>query len=178
VALPLSFEQLQRETAFLLVIALTVRTVVASMFVVVHDHRRGEGSIPSRLSKTDRQRHLSAPVTISRLPASSDASVCPVVVLEAYLCRQAELHVAHDFVFCGFRAPREPISMTVFSDRLRWVLRQSGIAAPPGSTRSTSVSDAFARGEDLATVLRAGDWSRARTFFRHYLRMSVSTILQ
>ena len=133
--------------------------------------------LPSRLSKTDRQRHLGAPVTISRLPASSDASVCPVVVLEAYLRRRAELHVAHDFVFCGFRVPQDPISTTVFSDRLRWVLRQSGIVAPPGSTRSTSVSDAFARGEDLATILRAGDWKRARTFFRHFLWTSVSTIL-
>ena len=132
--------------------------------------------LPSRLSKTDRQRHLGAPITISRLPASSDASVSPVVVLEAYLRRRAELHVAHDFIFCGFRSPRDPISTTVFSDRLRWVMRQSGIVAPPGSTRATSVSDAFARGEDLATVLRAGDWTRARTFFRHYLRTSVASV--
>ena len=75
--------------------------------------------LPSCLSKTDRQRHLGAPITISRLPASSDASVCPVVVLEAYLRHRAELHVAHDYVFCGFRAPRDPITTAVFSERLR-----------------------------------------------------------
>ena len=102
--------------------------------------------------------------------------MCLVVVLKAYLHRRTELHVAHDFVFCGFRAPRDPISTAAFSDRLRWVMRHSGIIAPPGSTRATSVSDAFARGDDLAAVLRAGDWARAGTFFRHYLRTSVASV--
>ena len=132
--------------------------------------------LPSRLSKTDRQRHLGAAFSIARLPASSDASVCPVEVLEAYLRRRAELHVQHDYVFCAFRSPRDPITTAAFSDRLRWVMRHSGIVAPPGSTRATSVLDAFARGDDLAAVLRAGDWARAGTFFRHYLRASVATL--
>ena len=101
-----------------------------------------------------------------------------MVVLEAYLRRWTELLIAHDYVFCGFRASRDPISTAVFSERLRWVLRQSGVVAPPGSTRATSVSDALAGGEGLATVLHAGVWSRAWAIFRHSLRTSLSTIRQ
>ena len=130
--------------------------------------------LPSRLSKTDRQSHLGKPIEVFRLPASQDASVCPVEVLEEYLQRRQELDVTHDYVFCAFDLPHGPISTAVFSDRLRWVMRRAGIVAPPGSTRSISVSDAFARGVDLAEVLRAGDWSRASTFFRHYLRPSAA----
>ena len=39
-----------------------------------------------------------------------------------------------------------------------------------GSTCATSVSDAFARGESVTSVLHAGDWLCAGTFYRHYLR--------
>jgi hypothetical protein len=177
---PLSFEQLQRKTAFLLAMASSKRPSelssirCSSAFMVIDEEKAR--FLPSCLSKTDRQRHLGAAFSIARLPVSSDASVCPVEVLETYLRRRAELHVPHDYVFCGFRAPRDPLSTAAFSDRLRWVMRHSGIIAPPGSTRATSVSDAFARGDDLAAVLRAGDWSRAGLFFRHYLRSSVASV--
>ena len=42
------------------------------------------------------------------------------------------------------------------------------VHAPPGSTRAASASAAFLKGAKLDDVLRAGDWSNAMAFFRHY----------
>ena len=102
------------------------------MLIRIHGVRRFESAFfPSRLSKTDRQTHLGSPISILRLPASTDASVCPVGTLEDYLHRRANLHVAYDFVFCAFGSPHGPISTAGFSGRLWWVLHQSGIGGAP-----------------------------------------------
>ena len=130
--------------------------------------------IPSTLSKTDRQTHLGPAIRIPRLPASNDASPCPVAALEALLQKRRDLDIPHDYVFSSSSSPFTPISVSGFSALLRSSLRRAGISAPPGSTRSISVSDAFARGVSIDAVLLAGDWSAAQTFFRHYLRPSAS----
>ena len=128
--------------------------------------------VPSTLSKTDRQTYLGHPIIIRRLPP--DGEMCPVSALEDFLAFRRTLSTSHDFVFCDFRLPHRPISTSAFADRLTWCLRKAGISAPPGSTRATSVSDAFKRGVDISEILRAGDWSGASTFFRHYLRPAAS----
>ena len=130
--------------------------------------------IPSALSKTDRQSHLGPAIRITRLTASDDVSPCPVEALEALLAKRRELDISHDFVFSSASSPHVPISVAGFSALLRSSLRRAGISAPPGSTRSISVSDAFARGANIDAVLLAGDWSAAQTFYRHYLRPSAS----
>ena len=177
--LPLDFSQIQRKAAFLLAVASARRpSELASLrcsaaFMIIGGDR--VRFLPSRLSKTDRSQHLGPPIVVRRLPPEDSAS-CPVSALEQLLQRRRELGIAHDFIFCDFHAPYSPISTTAFSDRLRWALRRAGISAPPGSTRSVSVSDAFARGVDIQTVLHAGDWSRAQTFYRHYLRPSAASV--
>ena len=60
------------------------------------------------------------------------------------LHRREELHIAHDYVFCGFGSPHDPISTALFSDRLRWVVHRSGIVASLGSKRAVYILDAFA----------------------------------
>ena len=74
--------------------------------------------------------------------------------------------------FCGFSPPHNIISTTLFPDRLRWVMHRSGIVTLPESTRATSVSDAFAWGESVTSVLHASNWLRTGTFYRHFLRPS------
>ena len=128
--------------------------------------------IPSSLSKTDRQTYLGHPVIIRRLPPGED--MCPVLALEDFLAARRPLSTTHDFVFCEFPPPHRPVSTSAFADRLTWCLREAGISAPPGSTRAISVSDAFKRGVAMSEILRAGDWSGASTFFRHYLRPAAS----
>ena len=114
---------------------------------------------------------MGPPIVIHRLEGS-DMTLCPVTALEDLLRFRHDLHLSHDYVFCQFKSPFLKVSTASFSRRLAWALRRAGIDAPPGSTRSISVSDAFARGVDLAAILDAGDWSGAQTFYRHYLRPS------
>ena len=130
--------------------------------------------VPSRLSKTDRQTHLGPPIVVKRLP-DPDSSLCAVKALEDLLRMRSTLDLDHDFIFFQFKRPYERVSSATFSQRLAWALKAAGISAPPGSTRSVSVSDAFARGVDLDSILRAGDWSGAQTFYRHYLRPSFAS---
>ena len=173
---PLSLRQLQRKAAFLLAIAsarrpseLSSLRFSESFMIINSDFVR---FIPSALSKTDRQTYLGHPIVIRRLPPDED--MCPVLALEGFLAVRRPLSTSHDYVFCDFRHPHRPISASAFASRLSWCLRKAGISAPPGSTRATSVSDAFKRGVDISEILRAGDWSGASTFFRHYLRPAAS----
>ena len=148
----------------------------AAFMIINAEHIR---FIPSHLSKTDRQRHLGSPILVLRLPPapSGDVSLCPVASVESLLRRRRDLGVEHDFLFSSPSPPHRPIEAAEFSELLRWSFRSAGISAPPGSTRATSVSDAFARGVNVSDILAAGDWSGSRTFFRHYLRPS-STVVQ
>ena len=176
-ASPSDFLSAQRKAAFLIALASSRRpSEVASLrcdaayMTFAPDQVR---FIPSRLSKTDRQTYLGPSISISRLPASDSAS-CPVSALEALLRWRTSVDVSHNFVFSSPTPPHSLISVSAFSNLLRWAFRQAGVNAPPGSTRHVSVSDAFARGANLEEVLRAGDWSRAQTLFRHYLRPTSS----
>ena len=175
---PLSLEQSQRKAAFLVAMATARRPselsslqCSASFMTSTRDEIR---FIPSRLSKTDRQTHLGPPIVVKRLP-DSDTSLCAVKALEDLLRIRSTLNLDHNYVFFQFKRPYEKVSSAAFSQRLAWALKSAGIAAPPGSTRSISVSDAFARGVDLDSILRAGDWSGAQTFYRHYLRPSFAS---
>ena len=178
---PLDFKQLQRKTAFLIAMATARRpSELASLRcspAFMSRSSAGVRFIPSALSKTDRHSHLGPPITISRLD-SEDTSFCPVSSLDALLRMRQELGIRHDYVFCDFRHPHAKISSAAFARRLAWPLRRAGISAPPSSTRSVSVSDAFARGVDLEAILNAGDWSGAQTFYRHYLRPSSASFHQ
>ena len=173
---PVPHRRLQRKCAFLLAIASSRRpSELASLrfsdsFMTLNDDF--VRFIPSRLSKTDRQNYLGHPIVIRRLP--SDTSMCPVAALEDFLAVRRPLTASHDYLFCDFRPPHSKISTPAFARRLTWCLSKAGISAPPGSTRATSVSEAFRRGVAIPEILRAGDWSGASTFFRHYLRPAAS----
>ena len=178
--LPLDFFTMQRKVAFLLAIASSRRpSELASLrcsaaFMIINaDCVR---FLPARLSKTDRPDHLGPPIVIRRLPAFSgdDVSLCPVASLEDFLLFRRALAIPHDSLFSADSSPYPPLNTASFSNLLRWAFRRAGIDATPGSTRSISVSDAFARGVGVQECLVAGDWSGANTFFRHYLRPSAS----
>ena len=178
---PLDFEHLQRKSAFLIAMAsakrpseLALLKCSSNFMIISHLNVR---FLPSDLSKTDRESHMGPPIVISRLPGE-EASVCPVASLEALLLLRSHLDISHDYVFCQFRAPYLRISAQGFVSRISWALRRAEISAPPGSTRSTSISDAYARGVNIDSILQAGDWSGAQTFFRHYLRPSACSFQQ
>ena len=169
---PLDFSALQRRCAFLLAIASSRRpSEVASLrcdpaFIISPDNVL---FLPPQLSKTDRQTHMGPPILIRRLPPSSPH--CPVAALEDLLARTS-LGIRHNFVFSSPSSPLQPISVSAFSNLIRWAFSQAGIDAPSSSSRHISVSEAVAHGLPIDEALRAGDWSGASTFFRHYFRPS------
>ena len=101
--------------------------------------------------------------------------LCPVAAVEELLRLRRAQDFAHRFLFSSLSAPHPPISVSAFSGLIRWMFRRAGIAAPPGSTRVTSVSGAIAGGVCVDDALRAGDWTCVQTFFRLYLRPSGSS---
>ena len=176
--LPDSFVNAQRRCAFLLAMASSRRpSEIAALkcspaFMKISPDK--VRFLPPKLSKTDRQNHLGPPIAIQRLPTSTLQSPCPVVALEALLSFREEKNIAHDNVFSLPFAPFSPIDVSHFSGLIKECFRRAGISAPSGSTRSISVSDAFAKGASIGEVMLAGDWSAASTFYRHYLRPSAS----
>ena len=174
---PLDFAALQRRCAFFLAMATSRRpSELASLrcdpaFMSISADR--VRFLPSQLSKTDRQTHMGGPIIVQRL--SPPGPRCPVAALEDLLRSRTALGIRHVHIFSSLSPPHGPISVSSFSDLIRWAFRQAGVAAPPGSTRHISVSDAVARGVSIDEALRAGDWSGAGTFFRHYFRPSGSS---
>ena len=178
---PLGFDQLQRKTAFLLAMASARRpSELASLkcspsFMIIS--ALNVRFLPSDLSKTDRENHLGLPIVVSRLPAENSL-LCPVSLLEALLLLRNGLNISHDYVFSQFHPPYHRLLAQGFAGRISWALRRAEIFAPPSSTRSVSVSDAYARGVNIDAILQAGDWSGVQTFFRHYLRPSACSFQQ
>ena len=173
-----SFADNLREVAFLIAMASARRPSELFFLRCSSNHMKISPQnvrfIPSQLSKTDRQTHLGPAIIIQRLPETDDNSICPVAALERLLEKRRDLNIEHDFIFSSVNPPHPPLTVAGFSDLIRDSFRRADIAAPPGSTRSISVSDAFARGASVGDVLLAGDWTCARTFFRHYCRTSGS----
>ena len=169
---PAPFHLLIRKTAFLIAMASTRRpSELASLRIspnFLSINSTSARFIPSQLSKTDKAGRMGKPIIIYRL--SSDSSICPVTALEALIAERNKLNVPHDYLFCEEKAPYSRLSSSAFSHRLKLILSQAGIDAPPGSTRAMSTSAAFSGGVDIDAILRAGDWSGAEVFFRFYCR--------
>ena len=175
---PDTFVNAQRRCAFLLAMASSRRpSEIASLkcstafMTISADKVR---FIPSRLSKTDRQNYLGPAIVIHRLPSPSPQSPCPVEALESLLSLRNSLNITHDHIFSLPHPPFDQIDVGNFSRLIKECFRRAGVSAPPGSTRSISVSDAFAKGASIDEVMKAGDWSASSTFFNHYLRPSAS----
>ena len=150
---PDTFVIAQRRCAFLLAMASSRRpSEIASLkcstafMTISADKVR---FIPSRLSKTDRQNHLGPAIVINRLPSPSPQSPCPVVALESLLLLRISLNIAHDHIFSMPHPPFVQIDVGHLSSFIKECFRHAGASAPPGSTRSISVSDAFAKGASI-----------------------------
>ena len=164
---PLDFSALQRRCSFFVAIASSRRP---SELASLRCDPDGVRFLPSQLSKADRQTRMGLPILFRRLPPSSPH--CPVAALEDLLLSRTSLGIRHNYVFSSPSSPHHPISVSAFSNLIRWAFRQAGIDALSSSTRHISVSDAVGRGLSIDDALCAGDWSGASTFFRHYFRPS------
>lgn len=122
--------------------------------------------VPHKLSKTDRLNFLGDPFAIAAW--SQEVSLCPVRVVTDLLSRKRQLLINHDSLFFSWDPPHPPLPLATFRNCILRSLRDAGIAATPGSTRSTAASLAFARGATMADIMGMGSWTRPSTFLRHY----------
>lgn len=105
----------------------------------------------------------------TRLVPWSNQNICPVqaiyYILEKTLPRT---DMKNARLLC---IPRPPYSNASEDTLARWIkqfLQKCGIFARPHSTRAMASSIAHAREVPIDSILRAANWTSARTFFRHY----------
>ena len=127
--------------------------------------------IPVGLLKHSRDGYKQDPMIYSSYP--HNMRLCPVQVISEYILRRDEYAEANTVSF--FVISRKPYSGASKDTLARWikeVLKAAGIATcfTAHSCRGASTSYASRAKVPLATILKHGDWSNAKTFFKHYCK--------
>jgi len=124
--------------------------------------------------KQDRPNH-SSPVV--EFKASSVSQLCALAHLREYLDRVAPLR-SSTALFVTTTPPHKQAARHTIRAWVLRVLAGAGISHAAGSTRAAAASFAAASRTPLKSILRKGDWSRANTLFRHYVRHLPHSSLQ
>ena len=95
-----------------------------------------------------------------------DRRLCGVTALKAYLKRTELIRSGGSF----FLTVNKPHKEATICRWLKRVITLSGQVGSGGSTRSISTSTAVGRGVTIDSIVKAGDWARARTFRQHYYK--------
>ena len=130
----------------------------------------GESTVvfqPLGLEKTTRPGHTGGPIMIEAYNEAPE--VCPVFYVKAYLKRTEKIRTGTSF-FVTVNKPHKQASATTICRWLKVVITQSGQLGSGGSTRSVSMSTAVGRGVTIDSIVKAGDWARARTFRQYYYK--------
>ena len=130
----------------------------------------GESTVvfqPLGLEKTTRPGHMGGPIMIEAYNEAPE--VCPVFYVKAYLKRTEKIRTGTSF-FVTVNKPHKQASATTIYRWLKVVITQSGQLGSGGSTRSVSMSTAVGRGVTIDSIVKAGDWARARTFRQYYYK--------
>jgi hypothetical protein len=169
--LPLSYAQLVRKCAFILVILSGKH--LSQLFNLKCDisHLQISNDFVQLvqlvyLSKTDNARRIGLPICLKSW--REDESLCPVAIIRALMEARDALDMRHDRLFFNARRPDSIVTLENFRGFITRSLRDAGINAPPGSTRATAASSALGRGVAMGDILRMGNWSASSIFLRRY----------
>lgn len=125
--------------------------------------------------KQARPNHTS-PV-IKLLATDEEPHLCPVAHIRRYIADTAELR-SSSRLFVTTTPPHGAAAKATLRTWLIKTMRGAGINDSPGSTRAAAASYAAATRLQTATILKAGDWAKARTMFKHYVRKLPHSTLQ
>ena len=95
-----------------------------------------------------------------------------------YIARTEELRRPEDSQLFISWATHRPVSSTSLARWLKLALISAGIDANTfgaHSYRGASLSDAYAKGVSIPQIMKAGDWTTSKTFFKHYNTPSTDT---
>ena len=124
------------------------------------------------LTKTRR----SGPPIVAFYPVlESNASLCPVSTLKAYMevTKQIRQETKQVVLFLSVKKPHNPVSNSTVSRCLKALMAKAGIDTTrfkAHSTRAGATSKAKATGVSMADILKAAVWSRESTFEQFYHR--------
>ena len=124
--------------------------------------------------KQARPGHSSPVVSFSVNP---DPKLCAFHHIQAYLERVEPLREG-TALFVTSTLPHKPAAKHTIRSWIVKVLQMAGISQSAGSTRAAAATYAQASRVALSTILAQGDWARASTVFKHYMRSLPQASLQ
>lgn len=126
------------------------------------------------LAKPRKAQRQSALKVFSLKRLSSQANICPVACLEAYVKASDERRKdTEGGLFVSTRSPFKTIGASTVSRWVKVLLTEAGIDTTvysAHSTRGASASKAAASGVSVENILRSGGWASESVFARHYRR--------
>ena len=126
-------------------------------------------TIGEKLKTTRPGKHL-APIELLAYPR--DESICVVSHLKQYITRTQPIRATHATkLLISYAKPHKPISNSTVGKWAKSVLKDSGIdigTFSGNSARPASTSYGAQAGLTLAEILKAGGWTNAQTFAKHY----------
>ena len=126
-------------------------------------------TIGDKLKTTMPGKHLT-PIELLAYPR--DESICMVSHLKQYTARTQPIRATYNTkLLISYAKPHKPISNSTVGKWAKSVLKDSGIDTgtfSSNSTRPASTSYGAQTGLTLAEILKAGGWTNAQTFAKHY----------
>lgn len=125
-------------------------------------------TIGEKLKTTKPGKHL-APIELTAF--DPDISLCVVTHLDQYLAKTEKLRGATSQLLISYVKPHKAVSNTTISKWCKTVLKDAGINVTEftsHSGRSASTSYVTQTSLTLKEILKAGGWSNAQTFAKHY----------
>ena len=123
--------------------------------------------IRDKLKTTRPGKHI-APIEI--LPYPADGKLCPVAHIREYISQTQTLR-QHQQLLVSYQKPHKAVSNATIGRWVKTTLGNAGIdigTFSVRSSRSASTTCGLLAGIPLKDVLKAGGWSTATTFARHY----------
>ena len=125
--------------------------------------------LPGQIVFTRPGKHL-APIELLAYPR--DESICVVSHLKLYIACTKSVRATHDTkLLISYTKPHKPVSNSTVGKWAKSVLKDSGIDTGTfsgNSARPASTSYGAQTGLTLAEILKAGGWTNAQTFAKHY----------
>lgn len=125
-------------------------------------------TIGAKLKTTKPGRHID-PIELTAF--TPDINLCVVTHLDQYLIKTEQLRVSTSKLLISYVKPHKAVSNTTIGKWCKSVLKDAGIDVTEftsHSGRSASTSYASQTSLTLKEILRAGGWSNAQTFAKHY----------
>ena len=124
-------------------------------------------TIQEKLKTSRPGKHLD-PIEVK--PYHADVSVCPVTHIKHYLTKTESLRQGTK-LFISLTKPFRSVTAATIGRWIKSMLTEAGIDTSQfsaHSSRSASSSYALSTGLPVQDILKAGGWSRAETFAKHY----------